>query len=236
MHHRLANLLVAAFLDHLTNAHSVRSRRRYGAVARHLLVWLARSGVPVSQVDENVVDRFSKHQCRCPSFSPHALEPRDDSDRGRRFVRFLEERVDIPVLRDFHDLPGHLLRFAGHLRRLATVRAASEAIGRRLNILPAGFVYRGSGGAMSMMSFSTGSSAMIAAVQFAASAARWQFDPDPQHVDAAHSISYVFCRKTVLSLPRRPSRNRLKIRSSRIPGLARAAPGSFGRNDRTLYW
>ena len=110
-----SDLLVAAFLDHLTNAHSVRSRRRYGAVARHLLVWLARSGVPVSQVDENVVDRFSKHQCRCPSFSPHALEPRDYSDRARRFVRFLEERGDIPVLRDVDDLPGHLLRFAGHL-------------------------------------------------------------------------------------------------------------------------
>jgi hypothetical protein len=66
-------------------------------------------------VDESVIDRFSKHQCSCPSFSPHALQNRDYSDRVRRFVRFLEERGDIPVPRDIDDLAGHLIRFADHL-------------------------------------------------------------------------------------------------------------------------
>ncbi len=108
--------LVAAFLDHLSNTHSSRSVRRYGAAARHFLVWLARSGTPIARVDESLVDRFTRHQCSCPSFGPHALQASDYIDRIRRFIRFLEDCGDIPVIHDLHDLPGHLIRFAAHLK------------------------------------------------------------------------------------------------------------------------
>ena len=92
------------------------------------------------------------------------------------------------------------------------VRAVVEVTLRRPNILPAGFVCHELTGAMSMISFSTDSSDMIAAAPFAASAARSPFDQDLQTVDAVRSISCVFCRKMALFSPRRQSRNRLKVR------------------------
>ncbi len=109
------NALVAAFLDQLADGGSYRSRRRYGAAVRHFLAWVARSGISVSQVDQSLVDRFDKHQCSCPGFNPHAFQDRDYSGRVRRFVRFLEDRGDVPVSHGIDDLPGHLIRFAHHL-------------------------------------------------------------------------------------------------------------------------
>jgi hypothetical protein len=73
------------------------------------------SGISVSQVDQSLVDRFDKHQCSCPGFNPHAFQDRDYSGRVRRFVRFLEDRGDVPVSHGIDDLPGNLIRFAHHL-------------------------------------------------------------------------------------------------------------------------
>jgi integrase len=106
---------VAAFLDQLADGGSYRSRRRYGAAVRHFLAWVVRSGISVSQVDQSLVDRFDKHQCSCSGFNPHAFQDRDYSGRVRRFVRFLEDRGDVPVSYDIDDLAGHLIRFADHL-------------------------------------------------------------------------------------------------------------------------
>ena len=40
--------------------------------AEHLLHWSEREGIPVSDVTENLLERFHQHleRCRCPGFGP----------------------------------------------------------------------------------------------------------------------------------------------------------------------
>ena len=111
------DVLVRAFLDHLRGTCASVTLWRYGAAVRHFVFWLDRCRIPLTSVDDTVVDRFARHQCRCPRYNPRALGSPLYVSNVRRFVRFLEDRGDIPVI-DNIDLAGHLAAFAGHLEAL----------------------------------------------------------------------------------------------------------------------
>lgn len=70
----------------------------YKAAARHFLFWIGQQDVAVSAVDDPVVRRFEKHQCRCQGFSRHEPNRPKFTSKVRRFVRFLEDLgiVDVP--------------------------------------------------------------------------------------------------------------------------------------------
>ena len=47
----------------------VTVRRRFRA-AKHLVHWMERKRVPVSDLTEDVLKRFGQHRCRCAGFGP----------------------------------------------------------------------------------------------------------------------------------------------------------------------
>ncbi|MGO9544535.1 MAG: hypothetical protein ACLPPF_07055, partial [Rhodomicrobium sp.] len=107
--------LAAEFLDHLRGEFPSGLFQRYSSPARHFLFWLNERRIPVASVDDTVVDRFARHRCRCARYSPRELKASDYTGRVRRFVRFLEDRGDIPVAGDVNHIGTHLAEFAGHL-------------------------------------------------------------------------------------------------------------------------
>jgi site-specific recombinase XerD len=107
--------LASAFLENRRGACSQTTLHRDSGAARHFLLWLDRRCIPVVSVDDAVVDRFAGHRCRCGRYSPNELKSLDYVGRVRRFVRFLEDRGDIPVDVDIEDIDTHLTDFAGHL-------------------------------------------------------------------------------------------------------------------------
>jgi site-specific recombinase XerD len=64
----------------------------YDDSARHFAHWLCRSRIEFSQVDEDVVQRFARHRCRCPGGRRQDRLSRKYVRRVRRFARFLVER------------------------------------------------------------------------------------------------------------------------------------------------
>jgi integrase len=107
--------LVSAFLDDLRSTRCSGNFRHYSSAARHFLLWLDRCRIPVTSVDDTIVNRFARHRCRCPRFSSDALGKADYVSRVRRFVRFLEHRGDIPVIDDVEHVAANLAAFAHHL-------------------------------------------------------------------------------------------------------------------------
>jgi integrase len=104
--------LVTAFLAHLRDAGSPETFPLHGSAARHFLTWLERQRIPLSSVDDTVVARFARHRCRCPRYSPGMLVRPEYVGGVRRFVRFLEDRGDIPVVDDVERIAEHLAAFA----------------------------------------------------------------------------------------------------------------------------
>src|SRR5262249_4878098 len=104
--------LVAAFLDHLRDAGLPGTFPFHGSAARHFLAWLERRRIPLASVDDTVVARFARHRCRCPRYSPRMLVRPEYVGGVRRFVHFLEDRGDIPVVDDVERIAEHLAAFA----------------------------------------------------------------------------------------------------------------------------
>ncbi len=107
-----------AITEFLERFRSTASFVNYGSAARHFLHWLGLRGIRLASVDATTVARFAKHRCRCPRYSPAQL--RDPVYLGRvgRFVRFLEDRGDIPVTDGIEDVRLHLSRYADRLTSL----------------------------------------------------------------------------------------------------------------------
>jgi hypothetical protein len=101
----------------------------YACAARHFLCWLNLQGIQITAVDSTVVRRFADHDCSCPRYSTAHARDRYYVNRVRRFVRFLEDRGDIPVINDIADLGQHLRRYAEQLASLGYNRWSQ----RRLN-------------------------------------------------------------------------------------------------------
>jgi integrase/recombinase XerD len=95
--------LIDAFAVELhAQRHTALTVSNYENSARHFADWLCRSKVELSQVDEDVVQRFAKHGCRCPggrrldSVSPKYVR------RVRRFVWFLAESNVVATMAPCH--------------------------------------------------------------------------------------------------------------------------------------
>ena len=105
--------LARAYIDQLP---AKGSPYRHLSAARHLLLWLHRRHIPVSSVDNAMIERFTHHKCRCPRYSLRELRTSDYASRVRRFVRFLEDCGKIPVPDDIPQISTYLAMFADHLR------------------------------------------------------------------------------------------------------------------------
>lgn len=103
---------VRAFLEPMR---SPGTRVTYGCSARHFLCWLKLQGVPIAAVDSAVLRRFADHDCSCPRYSADQIGDSYYINRVRHFVRFLEDRGDIPIVSDIPDIGQHLGRYAEHL-------------------------------------------------------------------------------------------------------------------------
>ncbi len=113
---------VTAFLEPLRGTASFVN---YGSAARHFLHWLDRRRLPLASVGATTVARFAKHQCRCPRYSPAQLRNPVYLGRVGRFVRFLEDRGDIPVTDGVEDVRPYLSLYADRLSRRALCSMAS---------------------------------------------------------------------------------------------------------------
>jgi site-specific recombinase XerD len=107
--------LAVVFLDHLRAEQLSAALRNYASAARHFLLWLDRRGIPLVAANADVVQRFARHRCRCPRYSSRQLRDPAYIGRVRRFIRFLEDRGDIPVTGDLDDVAAHLSAFGQHL-------------------------------------------------------------------------------------------------------------------------
>lgn len=107
--------LALAFLDHLGGARTSGRSRHYSSAARHFLLWLDRCRIPVTSIDDAIVDRFARHRCHCSRYSARQLASMYYVGRVRRFVRFLEDCGDVPVVDDAEEAATHLAAFARHL-------------------------------------------------------------------------------------------------------------------------
>lgn len=106
---------VTAFLEPLRGTASFID---YGRAARHFLHWLDRRRLPLASVDATTVARFAKHQCHCSRYSPAQLRNPVYLGHVGRFVRFLEDRGDIPVTDSVEDVRPYLSLYADRLTSL----------------------------------------------------------------------------------------------------------------------
>lgn len=93
--------LVLEFLDHLkTVGMKESSFVHYRGLVKHLLVWLDRNNIKISEIDGKVLERFLLHSCDCPQPSrsrykmKHKNQPRARNVINR-FVQFLEQTARI---------------------------------------------------------------------------------------------------------------------------------------------
>ena len=100
--------LLEGFARELCQAgyNDVTVRRRFGA-AKHLVHWMGRKRVPVSDLTEDLIKRFGQHHCRCAGFGP--ILQSDLFAGARLFLKHLrttgsistEPNQDSPLLVDF---------------------------------------------------------------------------------------------------------------------------------------
>jgi len=85
--------LVLAFVNHLTGfGHTSLTVAGYEASARHFAHWLTRSRIEVRDVDDEVIQRFAWHRCRCPGIRQQGGLSAKYVKRARRFIEFLAKR------------------------------------------------------------------------------------------------------------------------------------------------
>ncbi len=88
---------VAAFVEHLQQEGLTGGRIRcLRASARHFLVWLDREGIEIDAIDDAVLRRFRRHDCRCPGMERErrkmlAGRSRQFVSGALRLVRFFEQ-------------------------------------------------------------------------------------------------------------------------------------------------
>ena len=120
--YRVLDELVAEFVV----PHAQSSNHRHGAAARHLLCWLRLRKIALSEIDDAVLERFRKHQCRCPRYRTTPHRDRNYMAAARMFVHLLAQRGAIPS-RQRHGVVSHLSSYNDHLRSqgyVATVVAS----------------------------------------------------------------------------------------------------------------
>jgi hypothetical protein len=91
--------LVSAFLDDLRSTRSSGNSWYYSSAARHFLLWLDRCRIPVTNVDDTIVNRFAQHRCHCPRFSSDALGNTTARRRDKRGSPDDNQAIDMAWLR-----------------------------------------------------------------------------------------------------------------------------------------
>ena len=87
---------VAAFVEHLKQEGLTAGRIRcLRASARHFLVWLDQEGIEIVVIDDAVLRRFRRHDCRCPGMERERRKMLSGQSRqfvsgALRLVRFFE--------------------------------------------------------------------------------------------------------------------------------------------------
>lgn len=114
---------VNAFLEQM---HATSTRVPYSCAARHFLYWRKLQDIPITAVNGAVLRRFAGHECSCPRYSAAQLRDPYYINRVRRFIRFLEDRGDIPFVNDVAELDQHLLRYAEHVASLGFNRLSQR--------------------------------------------------------------------------------------------------------------
>ena len=87
----------AAFIEHLKQEGLTESRIRcLRASAHHFLVWLGQEDIDIGVIDDAVLRRFRRHDCRCPRMERErrkmlAGRSRQFVSGALRLVRFFEQ-------------------------------------------------------------------------------------------------------------------------------------------------
>jgi integrase/recombinase XerD len=85
--------LIDAFVAELqARRYSLLTISDFEHSARHLADWLCRNNIGLGLVDEDVVQRFARHRCRCPGTRRQDHVSAKYVRRVRRFIRFLVDR------------------------------------------------------------------------------------------------------------------------------------------------
>jgi len=87
----LRPLIVSYVADLASRGYEAATIHHMEHCARHFCYWLNHSGFAISQTDDDVIDRFAKHQCRCPGERASGTLSAAFVGMVRKFVRFLEE-------------------------------------------------------------------------------------------------------------------------------------------------
>ncbi len=74
--------------------------QKYRSSCQHILIWLHRSRISITEVDAETLERFLRHDCVCPGNRKRRC-PRDSGARYeypfRRFLQHLDETGTVPV-------------------------------------------------------------------------------------------------------------------------------------------
>ncbi|WFT96965.1 tyrosine-type recombinase/integrase [Bradyrhizobium barranii] len=107
-----AEAFLAKYLDTQRSSPAFATR---ASSARHFLHWLRLRRIPLSQVDVTVVQRFARHRCQCPGYSPREPQRPGYITNVRRFVAFLEDHGAVPVPKDLSPAAALLPAYGDHL-------------------------------------------------------------------------------------------------------------------------
>jgi site-specific recombinase XerD len=107
-----ADAFLAKYLDTQRGSPAFASR---ASAARHFLRWLRLRRIFLSQVDVTVVQRFARHRCQCPGYSPREPQRAGYITNVRRFISFLEDHGTIPVPKDLGLAAALLPAYGDHL-------------------------------------------------------------------------------------------------------------------------
>ena len=100
---------LAGFIDHLKREGLTESRiRRLRASARHFLVWLDQEGIDIGVIDDAVLRRFRRHDCRCPRMEGERRKMLAGTSRrfasgALKLVRFFEQSGRLQHLGELDD-------------------------------------------------------------------------------------------------------------------------------------
>lgn len=72
------------------------SIKQYRQCCRHFVAWLDQAGIGFEAVDDQAIERFSRHSCSCPRTPRRSKRTRRYMGLVEGFVRFLEDRGVIP--------------------------------------------------------------------------------------------------------------------------------------------
>ncbi len=90
---------IEEFTRHLAAlGHTPLTVSGYQDGARHFAEWLRRAGIAAHSVDEDVMLRFARHECRCSGNRRCRHLSAKYVRRVRRFIRFLADRGVITML------------------------------------------------------------------------------------------------------------------------------------------